>query len=947
MNDSYVFDNNESFRALIENGLDLITVLDAAGVIRYESPSIVRLLGYAPDELVGQSAFGYVHADDVLQVQTALSQTVSGTSSPLVEFRFQHRDGSWRYLEAIGRNLLHDPVINGIVVNSRDISERHNVQESLRITEERLRTVITSAPVIIWALDAQGRFTLAEGSGLRALGLEPGELVGQSVFEVYRDTPGILADVRRALDGETVNALTELDGNCFDTRYSPLTGPDGKTAGLIGVATDVTELRRADRHRAARHAVTQVLADSESFAAAVPPVLEAIGANLNWLVGAYWDATHRGDLLTCSAMWSAVGDDASFTALREFTFAPGIGLPGRVWEGRKPVWVVDVALDSNFPRFPLAVERDLHSAMAFPVLAGGVVVGVMEFFSRDTREPDADLLEMVATVGGQLGQFFERKRAETSLRDSEARKSAILETALDCIIGMDHEGIVTEFNPAAERTFGYSRAEVLGRSLADFIIPPHLRESHHRGLAQYLVTGEGPVLGTRIEVPALHADGHEFPIELAITRVPIAGPPTFSAYLRDITERTEAEAALKAAHDEAERARVEAERARVEAEAANQAKSWFLSRMSHELRTPLNAILGFSQLLQLEGLQPEQQESVAHVIKAGRHLLDLINEVLDISRIEAGDLSLSPEPILLNDLLSEAMDLAQPLAAHRGIKMEMADEQRVCNGYVMADRQRAKQVLINLLSNAIKYNRRDGTVIVNCEMSDNRLRIHVMDTGIGIAADNMERLFSAFDRLGAERTEVEGTGLGLSLSHSLMAAMNGSLSATSIEGQGSTFTMELPVANSPLETLGEFEPVLPEMPVPDSRVFQVLYIEDNLSNLRLMERILAQRPGIQLLAAMQGGLGLELAREHQPDMVCLDLHLPDIQGDVVLQRLREDEQTRDIPVVVVSADATERQIERLLSPPGDYRGAEAYLTKPIEVKEFLRIVDEILANSQS
>jgi CheY-like chemotaxis protein len=362
--------------------------------------------------------------------------------------------------------------------------------------------------------------------------------------------------------------------------------------------------------------------------------------------------------------------------------------------------------------------------------------------------------------------------------------------------------------------------------------------------------------------------------------------------------------------------------------------------MSHELRTPLNAVLGFGQLLELESLTDDQQESVEQILKGGRHLLDLINEVMDISRIEAGELALSPEAVLASELVQETVDLIRPLAAQRGIQL-VVDRSGLCDCYVFADRQRSKQVLLNLLSNAVKYNRPRGTVAVTCEQPNaTRVGISVADTGPGIATERLGHLFTPFERLGAEDTEVEGTGIGLSLSLRLTEAMGGTLRVVSTLGQGSTFSLELPRVEGPVERYERLDgPTENDETVPERR-HTVLHIEDNLSNLKLVERILARRPDIEVVPAMHGRLGLELAREHRPILVLLDLHLPDMGGDAVLQRLRDDPATASIPVIMVSADATPGQVQRLLAA-----GASAYLTKPIDVPQLLRILDQALEDT--
>jgi signal transduction histidine kinase/ActR/RegA family two-component response regulator len=381
---------------------------------------------------------------------------------------------------------------------------------------------------------------------------------------------------------------------------------------------------------------------------------------------------------------------------------------------------------------------------------------------------------------------------------------------------------------------------------------------------------------------------------------------------------------------------VSLEAARAAAETANQSKSEFLSRMSHELRTPLNAVLGFAQLLDIEALTEDQHESVTQVIKGGRHLLELINEVLDIARIETGNLALSAEPVLPSDVVSDVIDLVRPLAVERSISI--TTNLRPIDAYVLADRQRLRQVLLNLLSNAVKYNRIGGTITVGCDQPDpSHLRVTVTDTGGGIPDDLHAKLFQPFERLGAEHTGIEGTGVGLALSRRLAEAMDGTLDFESTVGQGSTFWIELPVVEGPIERLERLNPLTNAVARADTQRHTILYIEDNLANVKLIEHVFAARGNVDIVPAMQGRLGLDLARREQPALVLLDLHLPDIDGRTVLQQLRSDPSTAALPVIVISADATDRQIERLLTD-----GASAYVTKPIDVAEFLRVVDEFL-----
>jgi signal transduction histidine kinase/ActR/RegA family two-component response regulator len=415
--------------------------------------------------------------------------------------------------------------------------------------------------------------------------------------------------------------------------------------------------------------------------------------------------------------------------------------------------------------------------------------------------------------------------------------------------------------------------------------------------------------------------------------------------------------------EERQRAEKEAREARIEADRANQAKSEFLSRMSHELRTPMNAILGFGQLLEIdfearemEGAEcppdfAQERHSVDQILKGGAHLLELMNEILDLSAIEAGRLAVSCESVRLADVVLESIELMQPLAREREIalinKWDLGEAQ-----FAFADRQRIKQVLLNLLSNAIKYNRDGGSVSISCsriaissgnavpDSSSHFTRIDVADTGPGISTQDQQRLFQPFQRLAAERTEIEGTGLGLTLSRHMVELMGGTLTVESTVGQGSTFSIELLSTEAPELDDGALDEYASLSGEVADTALTILFVEDNLSNLHLVERILAHRPQMKIVPAMQGRIALQLAREHKPDLILLDPNLPDMHGREVLERFQSEPATRDLPIVIISADTMGAQRDRLLAD-----GAFAYLSKPLDVREFVETIRRALNTS--
>jgi PAS domain S-box-containing protein len=526
-----------------------------------------------------------------------------------------------------------------------------------------------------------------------------------------------------------------------------------------------------------------------------------------------------------------------------------------------------------------------------------------------------------------IEDISKRKQAEEALRErtrqlesAVTENQVIMDNSLDVICTIDEEGRFLTVNAACEQLWGYTPTELVGRKYIELVAPDE-RERTLATEATLKKTGKLTDFVNRY----IRKDGTRVAVLWSATWSESAR--TFFGVAHDVTERAKMEKALEEAKDEADR--------------ANRAKSEFLSRMSHELRTPLNAILGFGQLLERQNPTPTQRTRVQHVVNAGRHLLGLINEVLDISRIEAGRMQLSLEPVCVAEAIQETLDLMRPLAGGRQIQL-IADVDLDATVHVLADRQRFKQVLINLLTNGVKYTPVSGKVTVSCPVNgSDKLRIRVADTGPGIAKEKLARLFMPFERLGAELSDVEGTGLGLALSQRLMQAMGGAIGVEDSCDYGSTFWVELPRTKSPVEQTRS--PKVRDRKCrrrEDAEKRTLLYVEDNLSNLTLIEQILEERPEIELLSAMQGQVGLDLARQHSPDLILLDLHLPDLPGWEVLSQLKAGEATSDIPVVVISADATTRQIKRLIKA-----GAISYLTKPLDVAEFFRVLDETIATN--
>ena len=541
----------------------------------------------------------------------------------------------------------------------------------------------------------------------------------------------------------------------------------------------------------------------------------------------------------------------------------------------------------------------------------------------------------LADDAGKADGIIEVRRQEALLKTG-ALQNAILTSANFSIIATDEKGIIQLFNVGAERMLGYLAAEVVNKINPSDIHDPQEVMARAQALSLELATTITPgfeALAFKAsrgiediyELTYICKDGSRFPAIVSITA------------LRD--DYGEIIGYLLIGTDNSVRKQVELElnNAMAVAEKANLAKSDFLSSMSHELRTPLSAILGFAQLIESGSPQPtpSQKRSIDQILQAGWYLLELINEILDLALIESGKLSLSLEPISLAEVMRECQAMIEPQAQKRGISV--AFPQFKILYFVKADRTRVKQVLINLLSNAIKYNRVGGTVVVDCIVSTpERIRICVEDTGEGLTPDKLARLFQPFNRLGQEANVEEGTGIGLVVCKRLIELMGGVIGVESTVGKGSVFWIELNLTAEPQPAAGAAGPTAVDQAQVQAgaQLRTLLYVEDNPANLMLVEDLIARRPDIRLLSAMDGNRGVEIARASRPDVILMDINLPGISGIKALRILAEDPATAHIPVIALSANAMPRDIEKGLEV-GFFR----YLTKPIKVNEFMDTLD--------
>jgi PAS domain S-box-containing protein len=750
-----------------------------------------------------------------------------------------------------------------------------------------LAAIIESSDDAIIGKDLDGTITSWNRGAERLYGYAESEILGQNVAVITSaDRIEELADVLRSVGcgGRIEHRDTQhvhKDGSVLDVSVtiSPIRDASGTVVGASAIGRDITDRLALERERfrallsAAPDAIIGMDA-SGRIEIASNRVEALFGWNADELVG------QQVEVLVPQSVTSAhLAHRASYVAdPHPRQMGAGLQLSARRKDG------------TEFPA-EISLNTITEETGKMIVLASVRDVSESRRIEREVKERE-ELFD----------QFARSTEVGFSLRESSQ---------------------MLYMNPSFLRIFGFDRN---GRTptLLDVRATIH-RDDQGAAAAASAEADLGKSSQTEMRIP--QSDGTIRWFTATNDRVPVTdgGVPRVATTLTDISGRKNAETI-------AQNAQVEAHDARVEAERANAAKTVFLSRMSHELRTPLNAILGFGKLLEMDELSAEHRDSITHIVRAGEHLLELIDEVLDISQMEHGKMRLSLEPVLVSDVTDEAVGMINPLAGRRGIHI-LVDAPET---FVRADRQRFKQVVVNLLANAVKYNRDGGEVRIYGEKRDTgRFRLTVSDTGIGIANTDLDRLFQPFERLSADQSHVEGTGLGLALTKQLMSAMDGEIGVSSRVGEGSSFWVELSTTDRPTDDRRK-EPRIERTPLASSERKTILYVEDNLSNVRLLERIVDRFPNVDLMVTIQGRLTMEMAVEHQPDLILLDLHLPDIFGEDVLRDLRADPRTAEIPIVITSADATKDRPKQLLA-----QGATDYLTKPFDLSRLFGVINDV------
>lgn len=799
-----------------------------------------------------------------------------------------------------------------------DITERRKTELELIKREEQYRSLIDSSDASILMIDEKGTQLFVNEVAAKRIGKTPKEVI-ESKLRIQDRLPKeeaekLMTQIRTVIATkkghvEEVEIKYPDKKNWFRVSYQPVLDESGNAYAVLMNGTDITTNKFAEIQ----------LKESENKYKTL--FYDSPDGNLIIVDGKFVECNKAAEtILKC--------DRSQIIGKMPSDISPEFQPNGRRSDEYAEE-LIRTTLAENKKHFEW-----LHKRFDGTLMQTLVSLTVIEFESRSA----------ILTTWRDI---TEQRLAEESIR----KLSNAVEQSPISIFITNIDGIIEYANPCNFKSSGYTSDELIGKN-------PRIFKSNDTPKEVYVDLWNKITTGNNWK-GVLHnkrKNGELFWEQTSISPIKNSlGQIThFIAIKEDITERIKIEDEIKDLNQNLEKKITERtqelensnqalENARTEAEQANIAKSEFLSRMSHELRTPMNAILGFAQLLEMGELNAGQVKGVKHILRSGKHLLDLINEVLDISRIEAGRVSISVEPVELNGIINEIVDTLTIAANAKSIKIINASSSR-SNEYVRADRQRLKQIIINIANNAIKYNKEGGSVLIKVSERDSLangiipIRISVIDDGIGISKENLKKVYTPFERIGADNTNIEGTGLGLAVVKELTVLMGGTYGVESELGKGSEFWIELPKTINELERVKQNGELLAELPIIENKHGCLLYIEDNVSNVELVEEIIStKRSNINLIVNTYGRNAIPLAKEHKPSLILLDLNLPDMHGSEVMAMLSADPATKNIPVVIVSADAMSKQLEKLIE-----MGAKNYITKPIEIVAFLNIIDQYI-----
>jgi PAS domain S-box-containing protein len=802
----------------------------------------------------------------------------------------------------------------------------------------KFESLLNAAPEAMVITGRNGQITLLNQRAEKLFGFSQQEVLGQPVDCLFTKEPSLGHDSKEMLLYNTstfhsVGEVPSLVGRCKDGRRiavelssSPMETVEGLF--IIHVFRDVTERKASERRRAARQAVRKLLGEANTLADAAPQVLRILCETLGWSLGGLWIKERQTAEIHCFDIWQKPSPELAALRLfdRPCLFTPRLGRTSSPLDGNDLLWIPNLVQDATHQALDTLREAGLKAAIACPIVLGQETLGVLELFADEVRDYDENVVETVASIAVKIGQFLKRQNIEAAVRESETRKAAILEAAVDAIITMDHQGQVLEFNPAAEKMFGHPRDEALGRQVVELILPEAARETFQQRLAQYRVTGDGLNLDERQEMAASRNSEEEFPIEATLTRIRIDGPPLFTWYIRDLRERKQAEEALRRSEE------------RYQVAQKMEAIGRLAGGIAHDFNNRLTVINSCTEMLLSD--QPDQdtaQEYQKMILESGKQAAALVQQLLAFSRKQV----IAPEVVEVNGIITQTSKMLQRLI---GEDVSLATLVSPDPRSVKADRGQIEQVLMNLAVNARDAMPEGGKLTLETANVDldaeycganpgmrpgSYVMLAVSDTGCGMTKEVQARIFEPFfttKELG------KGTGLGLATVYGIVKQSGGQITVYSEPGQGSTFKVYLPSADS----VPEEQPVS-SLPAPlASGTGTVLLVEDE-EDVRRTTRLILEKNGYQVLEARHADEALRLCEQESElvDLVVTDVVMPDMNGCQLAERLLSRRPA--LKVLFMSGYA-----EGAVSRHGLLEKDAAFLPKPFTPKALASKVRQLL-----
>jgi len=829
---------------LANDGKDAIAMLQ---VNRYDIALVdIRLPDISGEELVRK----------LISISPSVEfvyMTAHATVDSAVEAVKQERVVSYELKPLNMRRLLS--VLSQVV-------KRRKAEEEIR----KLTHAVEQSSCTVMITEAKGNIEYVNPAFADITGYSTEEVLGKppSILKSSKTSPEVYRELWKTIrngnewSGEFCNRKKNGELYWEKASISPVKDDNGVITNFIAIKEDISERKKAEKLLNTEHIVTELLAGSFTIKEAYSKILQAICMTLEWDFGEVWILDKNDYLFRCADTWHIPSIELpEFEKItRQIAFPPGVGLPGRILSSAKPAWITDVVRDSNFPRAEIASKEGLHGAFGFPIISGREVLGSINFYSHEIRQVDKDLIDIMSSIGSQIGLFIKRKRADIELEKSETKYRKLIETAQDAIICIDEDGIVNIWNQSAEKIFGYSKDEIIGKSI-EIIIPDEYKKQHQEGIKLFIDTGKSRIIGKTIEVSGITKEKASVPLEMSLASQKIENEKYFfTAIIRDLTERKKIEETL-----------LQSEKLK--------SMGMMTSGVAHDFNNLLAIISGNVQLLEKRYENNRELTEVLHTIKrATKDGADIVGRMAKFTKVER-DIS-EFIPVDIEEMIQQAVDFSRHrwmnMARAAGITYDIDLKGIKKTPVIMGNTAELREVFINIINNALDIMDTGGRISFRTWAENDAVFVSITDTGAGMAEEVRKRIFDPF----FTTKRAKGSGLGMSVAYGIVTGHGGKIDVESKKGKGTTFTVSFPVA-------GEIarQTVLSEPSQKIAHKLRILVVDDEKAICNLLETFFS-RDGHDVKSVSSGSEAIKLLKNEKYDVVLTDLIMPDLSGlDVI------------------------------------------------------------------